>query len=130
LNGLVRTAIDRLIDLGEDLYITPQNLVEFWNTATRPLERNGFGMTPAETALEIARLERFFLIAPDTPAIYPTWRDLVTTVAVSGVQVHDARLVAVMRVHSLTHILTLNVTDFTRYPDIVVVHPQSLVDTP
>jgi predicted nucleic acid-binding protein len=130
LNALVRAAIDRLLDRGEDLYITPQNLIEFWNVATRPLERNGFGMTPAEAAVEIARLEQFFLIAPDTPGIYPAWRDLVAAVEVSGVQVHDARLVAVMRVHEITHILTLNVPDFARYPDIVVVHPNDVLGTP
>jgi hypothetical protein len=37
------------------------------------------------------------------------------TYAVSGVQVHDARLVAVMKVHGVAHILTLNAADFRRY---------------
>jgi predicted nucleic acid-binding protein len=44
----------------------------------------------------------------------------------SGVQVHDARLVAVMHVHGLTHLLTLNTVDFIRYPGITVVHPQNV----
>ena len=44
--------------------------------------------------------------------------------AVSGVQVHDARLVAAMRVHGLDRLLTLNVADFSRYPGIVAVHPR------
>jgi predicted nucleic acid-binding protein len=130
LNSLIRATVDRLLDRGEDLYITPQNLIEFWNVATRPLDRNGFGMTPAETALEVARLEHFFLLAPDTPAIYPVWRDLVTTIGVAGVQVHDARPAAVTRVHNISHILTLNVADFVRYPGIVVVHPQDVVGAP
>ncbi|WP_225894478.1 hypothetical protein [Atlanticothrix silvestris] len=33
---------------GEDHYLTHQNLVEFWRSATRPLERNGLGMSLAE----------------------------------------------------------------------------------
>jgi predicted nucleic acid-binding protein len=31
-----------------------------------------------------------------------------------GVQVHDARIVAVMNVHGVTHLLTLNGGDFSR----------------
>jgi hypothetical protein len=48
---------------------------------------------------------------------------------VSGVQVHDARLVAAMHVHRIRHLLTLNVEDFRRYGDIVVVSPQDLLRT-
>ena len=47
---------------------------------------------------------------------------------VSGVQVHDARLVASMIAHNVAHILTFNVTDFTRYDSegIVAVDPATL----
>lgn len=46
--------------------------------------------------------------------------------AVSGVQVYDARLVAVMKVHDVTHLLTLNDRDFARYSGITVVHPSQV----
>jgi predicted nucleic acid-binding protein len=126
LNTLVQEALDALQARGEEIHMTPQNLIEFWNVATRPVDRNGFGFTPAQADQEVTRIEGFFLLAPDTPAIYTEWRALVRTVGVSGVQVHDARLVAVMRVYGLTHILTLNTQDFTRYPGITVVHPRDL----
>jgi predicted nucleic acid-binding protein len=38
------------------------------------------------------------------------------------------RLVAAMHVHGATHLLTLNVRDFARYPDITVVHPQTVLE--
>ena len=41
--------------------------------------------------------------------------------SVSGVQVHEARLVATMRVIGISNLLTLNVQDFRRYPDIEAV---------
>ncbi len=44
------------------------------------------------------------------------------------IQVHDARLVAVMNVFGLTHLLTFNVTDFKRYPAIEATHPLTLVN--
>jgi predicted nucleic acid-binding protein len=88
------------------------------------------GLTPAEADAELTSLERLLLLAPDDPAIYGEWRRLVTAVGVSGAQVHDARLVAVMRVYGLTHVLTFNPADFGRYPGITVVHPRDIAATP
>ncbi|WP_225894477.1 PIN domain-containing protein [Atlanticothrix silvestris] len=49
---------------------------------------------------------------------------------VMGVNVHDARLVAVILVHGLTNILTFNTRDFTRYANkITPVHPGNLVSS-
>jgi predicted nucleic acid-binding protein len=42
---------------------------------------------------------------------------------VSGIQVHDARIVAAMTVHQVNSILTFDLDDFARYSDITVVHP-------
>jgi predicted nucleic acid-binding protein len=105
LHPIARAAITELHRRGESVFIAPQNLIEFWNVATRPVNRNGFGLTPAQADQELTRLEGLFLIAPDTPAIFGVWRQLVVAIGVSGVQVHDARLVAVMQVHGLTHIV-------------------------
>lgn len=63
---------------------------------------------------------------PDTEQIHAEWRRLVVTHSVVGVKVHDARLVAAMHVHGLTHLLTLNERDFARYPGITVVQPQQV----
>jgi hypothetical protein len=46
---------------------------------------------------------------------------------VLGVQVHDARLAAAMRVHRVSHILTLNVADFSRFSGLTAVHPGSIL---
>jgi predicted nucleic acid-binding protein len=112
------------------VFVTGQNIIEFWNAATRPVNRNGFGLTVAQADQAAAQLETYFPFASDSGAVYSEWRQLVVLVGVSGVQVHDARLVAVMRVHGLTHILTFNTVDFTRYPGITVVHPQTVATTP
>lgn len=63
---------------------------------------------------------------PDSDDVYPEWRRLVVTHAVSGKKAHDARLVAAMTVNGITHILTFNVDDFTRYAGINVLHPAQL----
>ncbi|MEH1940556.1 MAG: PIN domain-containing protein [Nostoc sp.] len=106
--------------------MTSQNLIEFWRSATRPAQRNGLGLTIAEARTELERLEGLFLVLPDVPEIYPQWKRLILQYGVAGVNVHDARLVASMLVHRLTHILTFNVRDFNRYTsEVTPVNPTS-----
>ena len=111
---------------GITLCVTPQNLIEFWNDVTRPAERNGFGLTVQDATSEVKRIESLFKLLPDTPAIYPEWLSLVSSLGVSGVKVHHARLAAVMRVHGIQHILTFNTVDFKRFPGITAVHPNDV----
>lgn len=125
---VAHTAVQTLRHQGHRLQITPQNGVEFWNVATRPAGRNGFGFTPTEADRVLHLIERLFPLLPDTSAIYPEWRRLVVQFGVSGVQVHDARLAAAMRVHAVSHLLTFNGVDFTRYlgEGIVAVDPSGV----
>ena len=106
-----RDAVGVLRDAGEAMYMTPQNLVEFWSVATRPREKNGLGVLPGQADVIVREIERIFPIVPDTPTIYEEWKSIVVGLAVSGRQVHDARLVAVMRVYGLTHLPTFNLDD-------------------
>jgi predicted nucleic acid-binding protein len=115
LHPSIRIAVRRLRQDGHQLRISSQNCIEFWNVATRPLERNGFGLTPSETGRLLQLIERLFPVLPDSSEVYEEWRKLVVAFGVSGVQVHDARLVASMKVNGISHILTLNVEDFKRY---------------
>jgi predicted nucleic acid-binding protein len=119
----VARALETLPSRGRDLHIVPQNLVELWVVATRPAEQNGLGMMPAAAAMELTRIKSMFPLLPDTAAIYPVWENLVIQYQVSGKTAHDARLVAAMKLHGLTSILTFDKTGFTRYAGIEVVHP-------
>lgn len=119
-------ATNTLLGRGEELWLAPQNLIEFWNVYTRPVERNGLGHTVTEAETEVNRLKELFPMLLDLPAIYGEWERLVIAHAVMGVNVHDARLVAAMLVHGLTHILTFNTADFRRFSQITVVHPSEI----
>jgi predicted nucleic acid-binding protein len=125
---VIRNAVKKLRQDGYKLQVASQNCVEFWNVVTRPIEKNGFGLTPDDAELKLRRIERLFPLFPDSHLIYSQWRRLVVTYRVSGVQVHDARLVAVMKANGASHILTLNVKDFTRYANegIVPIDPNTI----
>src|SRR2546421_11697179 len=46
---LVVSAIDVILRRNDVLCYTSQNVGEFWNTCTRPLDRNGYALSPPET---------------------------------------------------------------------------------
>ena len=120
------TAVEILLLQGESLHLVPQNIVEFWNVATRPLDKNGLGMTPEEANIEVVKFETLLPVKLDIPKIHQQWRSLVLSYGVKGVNVHDARLTAAAIVHGLTHVLTFNVRDFKRYSEITAVHPDDI----
>ena len=53
-------ALARLLGQGDEVYVTPQNFIEFWAVATRPVEANGFGWTSERTAKEVSDLQDRF----------------------------------------------------------------------
>lgn len=119
-------AMEKLLAGTEPLYIAIQNVAEFWNAATRPLVHNGLGMTVEQAAEEMKRLEGFFQILSESAASYAAWKSLLTTHRVSGAQVHDARLAAVMKANAIEKIVTFNVPDFSRFAGIEAIHPDQI----
>ncbi len=121
-----RRALVTLRKQAEELCIIPQNIIEFWAVATRPLANNGLGLIVDEAARETKKLKRIFKLLPDAPAIFAEWEQLVIRHQVTGKPTHDARLVAAMMAHQITHILTFNTDDFKRFSGITAVNPTSV----
>lgn len=108
-------AITVLQGQGDILCIMPQNAREFWNVATRPVSKNGLGLSLVEADATLRQIEADFLLLEDGLPVYREWRRLVFQHQVSGVQVHNCYLAAAMNVHGITDILTFNGADFVRY---------------
>ncbi|MHB1745418.1 MAG: type II toxin-antitoxin system VapC family toxin [Acidobacteriaceae bacterium] len=123
---LIDAALARLAEQNTILYYTHQNVAELWNVMTRPVSRNGFGLTAAEAEREVRTVEAGMNLLPDNESVYREWRRIVVQYGITGVQVHDARLAAAMLVHHVEHILTLNTADFVRYQGLIAIHPSNL----
>jgi predicted nucleic acid-binding protein len=119
-------ALKALVGHGVRLCYTSQNLAEFWNASTRPLDKNGFGRTIAETDWLAYAIERDFELLPDSRETHQRWRALLVAHNVEGVHVHDARLAASMYVHGVGQLLTINVRDFRRFAGLRVTHPREV----
>jgi PIN domain len=99
----------------EGLYAASQNFIELWNVMTRPVENNGLGQTTTVADQILRSFEQAFSRLPEPAEIYDRWRELVVRFGVSGVKVHDARLVALMLANDVVRVLTFNTADFRRY---------------
>jgi predicted nucleic acid-binding protein len=118
----IQQAVDAIRARGDRVVIASQNVAEFWNVCTRAATaRGGYGLTLPETNRRVVIIEAAFPVLIESPASYSEWRALVVTHSLLGKQVHDARLVALMQANGVTHILTLNGSDFSRYPGITVI---------
>jgi len=124
--NLISIAMRRLVMQGVEFCFAPQNLGEFWNACTRPLDRNGFGRSVGETRQLLESIQRRMTLLAETERVCVVWQHLLFTCEVRGVQVHDAHLAAVLEVHGVTHLLTFNGADFKRYPGLTAVHPQDV----
>ncbi len=98
-HAVVLSAVRKLKAGGDKIYILPQTCVEFWNVCTRPTARNGYGFTVPQANHSLRLVERIFPLLTDDARVHQEWRKLVLSFGVSGVQVHDARIVAAMLIH-------------------------------
>jgi predicted nucleic acid-binding protein len=123
-------AIAELHRRGEVLHVTPQNLIELRNFATRPVSANGLGLAASTAEGLAATFEAVFPLLADTQDVYPAWKALVGALGVVGKQVRDARLVAVCHAHAVRQLLTFNVSHFARMagfgPGVVVLDPATV----
>jgi predicted nucleic acid-binding protein len=123
----IRKALRRALEINDPLFVAVQNIAEFWNVATRPLEYNGQGLTGERTKRRVLIIERLCQVLSEDVSSYEEWKRLVDELGVSGVKVHDARLIAVMKSRGIGTLLTLNENDFRRYAGegIAVKSPES-----
>jgi predicted nucleic acid-binding protein len=126
LHQQVSEALARLVRNGDELCIADQIVYEFSVVATRPVPANGMGFTTEQAHAKVTAVIGAFTLLAGPPDQLSRWLTLCRTHAVAGRQAHDARLVALMLAHGVTHILTRNPSDFTRYSGITVLEPSNV----
>lgn len=123
----IRVAVRILKARGDETLTALQNISEFWNVLTRPATaRGGYGLSVIEAQYRLKFIERHFPVLPDPPSVYAEWKQIVVAHSVTGVQVHDAKIAAMMKAHGIPRILTLNKTDFLRYKFVTAFDPHDI----
>jgi len=86
-HAVISHALRALVGQGARAYYTSQTLGEFWNASTRPLDKNGFGLSVAEADRLARVIERDFEFLPDSREVHDRWRSLLVAHNIQGVQV-------------------------------------------
>src|SRR6476620_10432506 len=89
----IRRSLRKALDENVRLIVTVQNIAEFWNVGTRPLDKNVQGLSAERVKRRVEIIERLCEVVSEDKASYADWKRIVEELGVSGVKVHDARLV-------------------------------------
>ena len=110
-------ALERLAGQGP-VAITRQILREYVAVVTRP--QSWAAPMPLSQALGQAEvLSHRFRVFEDGQEVWAQLRILARTYNFGGKQVHDANIVATMRAHGETRLLTFNAKDFRRFEPLI-----------
>lgn len=118
-HALVTAYLERLAKAGAGICFSTQVCREFMVVLTRgPVENRSF--EPPEALAVLAEWRGSCVVLEDSELVLADLLALVRRYSVRGKQIHDANIVASMRAHGITRLATLNVTDFRRFEDLIV----------
>jgi len=121
-------ALEKWPALGTAVYISGQILREYLAVATRPVERNGLGLSRVDAVANAAAMRERLHLLDENRHVADRLADLVAQVDCSGKQIHDANVVATALVHGVEAIATANTADFDRYRHLVTIIDVATVD--
>lgn len=112
---------------GTTLYASGQIMREYLAVATRPADKNGLGMKSADALANVRAFRTRTRLLHEDSTVADQLLDLLDQIPCGGKQVHDANVVATMLVHGIDTLITINVSDFTRFQGHVTVVPLASV---
>jgi len=66
----IASATDAILRRDGVLCYTSQNVAEFWNACTRPVDRNGYGLSPQDTDRRARLFEEKLQLLADSLAVH------------------------------------------------------------
>lgn len=124
---LAVAALDVWPGAGTVLYTSGQILREYLAVATRPLDRNGLGLTRMDAVANVRALRARLRFLDEDAKVADRLAQLIEQIECAGKQVHDAQVVATALVHGIESLATSNAGDFARFSGLL--HVIDLVDT-
>ena len=106
---------------GTELWISRQILREYLAAMSRPGNLTA-PLPLTDLVRDVRYFESRFRIAEDSALVTAELLDLLEQF-LGGKQVHDANIVATLRVHGIPRLLTHNVRDFNRFDKVIEVVP-------
>jgi predicted nucleic acid-binding protein len=108
---------------GVHLAVSGQVLREYLVVATRPPGSNGLGLSTSNAIRNVKVFQSRTLLLDEPEEVTERLFDLVDAHGLSGKRIHDANIVAVMKAHLVSTILTSNTSDFATFQEISAISP-------
>jgi predicted nucleic acid-binding protein len=119
--------LDEARNEGVDLVISPQIIREYLAASTRSHQLTG-SPTLSDIWTNVSEFRTKLRLVYNAPSVLDNLTKLLQTIPTAGKQVHDANIVATMQAYNIEHLLTHNVSDFSRFAGLITIVP--LVPTP
>ena len=107
--------------LGCRCALSGQIIREYLVVATRSVEANGLGLDAADALANVEQLSSRLEFCDETESVSTRLRSLVRSYNWTGKRVHDANVVATMKAHGITRLVTENPADFQVCQDITLI---------
>jgi predicted nucleic acid-binding protein len=122
LHAAARARLEELENAGTELWISRQTLREYLHATTTPGVLTDTISIP-DLLDDIRHVLGRFHIAEEGPQATESLLFLMSSVPITGKQVHDAALVATMQANRIGKLLTHNSGDFARFGAFITVLP-------
>jgi predicted nucleic acid-binding protein len=106
---------------GVTLYISGQIVREFLVAASRPVEKNGLGLSVPDALANIRAMLSRSRLLEENATVVAELLELVHLAGTAGKRVHDQNIIATMKAHRVRHLLTENAQHFVSADDLEVV---------
>ena len=97
-----------------------QVLREYLVVATRPKNANGLGLSPGDAVHNIKEFEKRLTVYDERKSTADLLQHLIVKHQLNGKRIHDANIVATMKTHGISFLLTQNTADFECLDEIEV----------
>ncbi len=118
----------RAADSGVHFVVTGQVLREYLVVATRSIEANGLGLSPAQAVRNTNEFRTRVHLLPETREVSSELTRLVAEHSVQGKRIHDANIVAAAHHHHVGAIITANTVDYDGLCRVSVLTPAHAMD--
>lgn len=122
LGALADKAIVTALAQGEELWISRQVIRELLKALINSIRKSGLNDSAAAIAA-VTRCTEIYSVADEYGGITEKLLHLVRSHNVPPHLIHDANIVATMRVYGIGRLLTHNVGDFERFSDLIEIVP-------
>lgn len=115
-----------LLKEGVNICLSGQVAREYLVVASRPAQVNGLGLSSGHAVHNIEAIKERALFLEETGFTSELLQHMVVQHKLKGKRIHDANIIATMRTHRITYLLTENPADFECFEHVKLIRLEDM----